>query len=349
MDRYSISIASVTPNQSTAPTYTELGPVVASGLSWMTELSREGSATASCDPSTLDDSILDAVAEALDDDSDVPWLELWIHRDDTRVHRGPIVGLSVSGTGETWTFNSRGPLYGLRYMYVLAEVVHSGDDQHDIAVGLIDQFQDEDYGHRGIDTTQVTASGTTRDRTYPIGDPVFERLIELAEVTNGFDVWLDDLELNLGSKGSDLTETVVLDRRGIVDAGLSISFAAGDLASEALALNTDEDPLTSTSEDTTLRNSFGKTGVVGSFDGVTQQGTLDDHASGLQAARSRPFISPQPKLLPVSGAGVLDFSTGDTIEFSPRIGVDLTLERRVQVKSVSVSDVGEEEIGVQFL
>lgn len=350
MDRYSVSIAEHVPSQASTPTVTELGPVPASGLSWSEELSREGEASASCDVATLDSSITDAVAEQLDNDDDVPHLELFIHRDDTRVHRGPIVGLTVSGTGDKWTFVSRGPLYWLRYMYVLAATTHSGVDQFTIGAGLIDQWQDEDYGNFGLDTSGVGTSGTTRDRTYEEGDEVFQRLIELAEVQNGFDVWvdMDDLDVHFGTKGSDKTGTVVLDRRGIVDAGLSVSFAAGDLASDALALNTDEDPLTSTSVNTTLRQSFGKTGVVGSFDKVTVQSTLDDHAAALQQARTRPFVSPQPKLFPVSGAGVLDFTTGDTVQFAPRIGVELVLDRRVQRKAVNVGEEGQEEISVAF-
>jgi hypothetical protein len=291
---------------------------------------------------------LDAVAEALDNDDDVPHLELFIHRDDVRVHRGPIVGLTINGLGESWTFHSRGPLYWLHYMYVLAATTHSTVDQFTIAAGLIDQWQSEDYGDFGLDTSGVGTSGTTRDRTYDEGDDVYQRLIELAEVADGFDVWvdMDDLDVHFGTKGSDLTGSVVLDRRGLVDAGLSISFAAGDLASQALGLNTDEIPLTSTHENTTLRNSFGKTGVVGAFDKVTVQATLDDHAQALQEARTRPLVSPQPRLFPVSGAGVLDFTTGDTVQFAPRIGVDLVLERRVQRKTVSVGDDGSEEIGV---
>jgi hypothetical protein len=173
-------------------------------------------------------------------------------------------------------------------------------------------------------------------------------LIELAEVTNGFDIWvdMDDLDVHFGAKGTDLTGTVVLDRRGLVDAGLSASFAAEDIASQALGLTTDDPPLTSTSENTTLRNSFGKTGVVAAFDKVTKQSTLNDHAQALQEARTRPLVSPQPRLLPVSGAGVLDFSVGDVVQFAPRIGVDLVLERRVQRKEISVGDDGSEEISV---
>lgn len=350
MDRYTISLADHSPNQTTGPTITELGPIPAFGLTWGEELSREGEASASCKVSTLDSSITDVVADVLSNDDSVPHLELFVRRDATIVHRGSVVGLTVSDTGDDWTFRSVGPLYWLRYMYILARTVHNNVDDFTIAAGMIDQWQTQNFGDRGLDTSGVGLAGTTSDLTLEQGNNVFDRLTSFAEgFGGGFDVWVDlaTLAVNFGTKGVDKTGTVVLDRRGITDAGLSISMAAGDIASQALALNTDDQkPLDSTATNLTLESTFGKTGVVGSFNGVTQQATLDDHATNLQAARDRPLVSPQPRLFPVAGVGVLDFETGDTVQFAPRIGVDLVLERRVLRKQVSVGDDGNEEISV---
>lgn len=350
---YNVSVVHRSPNQLTAPTLTELGPVYASGLSWGEELSREGEATATTTPETLSEDITDQIVEALDNDSDVPGLELWIRRGSTLVFQGPLVGLQVQGEDVSWSLVARGPLYYLRYMFLResATLEFDGVDQHTIAETLIDDWQSLDYGNYGLDLSQITASGTTRDRTYAAGDNVYQRVTELGAVDGGFDIWVNaDREVMLGTKGSDLTGSVVLDRRGITDAGLAVSFAAGDLASEAYGRNTDdESPLSSEQSDTTLRQSFGRSGVAGSFDGVTAQSTMDDHAQALLDSRTRPLVSPTPQLIPVDGAGVDDFGTGDTVVFAPRIGISgLSLERRVLKKSVTVSDDGTESIGVEF-
>lgn len=347
---YSVSITHRSPNTSAAPTLTELGPVVASDLSWSEELTREGAASASTVPETLDQDIIDSITEILNNDDTVDGLELWIYRGATLVFQGPIVGIQVQQDG-TWTFVARGLLYYLRYFFLreVATLAFSGVDQHLIGQTLVDDWQSLDHGNFGIDTSGISTSGTTRDRTYTAGDNVYQRLIELAEVDGGFDVWFSDRQLMFGTKGTDLTGSVVLDRRGISNSGIAVSLAAGDLASEAYGTNTDESPLTSELSNTALRESFGRAGISASFDGVTVQATLDDHTQALLDARTRPFVSASPELIPVDGAGVTDFDTGDTVAFGPRIGIpDVVLERRVLKKSVSVGDDGNESINVEF-
>lgn len=361
MVTYSVSVAQRTPALSGSPTLTEIGPVHASGLSWGAELNREGEATASAVIDTLDADVKGAVQEQLDDDSDVTGLELWInHSDDDGnnelVHQGPIVGYQFQGTGDTISFVSRGLLYYLRHMIVdpvfsAATAEFTNVDQYTIATTLIDDWQSGTSGNFGIDTSGVGLSGTTRDRVYQYGDNVFQRVTELAEVDGGFDMSIDaDRNLVLvAEKGSDRSGSVVLDRRGLTDAGLAISLAEGDIASTAFVSNTDQDnPLTAVQNDTTLRDSFGRTGVFASFDGITSQTTLQGKAKVLRDSRNRPLISPTPQLLPVVGAGPLDFDVGDTVAFSPSIGIELNLARRVLRKNVSVGDDGNESINVEL-
>lgn len=350
MDRYNVSLVQRVPTQLTVPGFITVGPVIASGLMWSTELGREGAASVVCNPATLEENVINLFLDTLNDNDAVPGLELWIHRDSDLVHRGPIIGWTVSGTGEQWALRSAGPLYYLRYMYVLAATTHSGVDQFSIGSALINQWQDADWGHFGLDTSGIGLSGVSRTKEYSVGDAVFSSLVELAEAKNGFDVWVDltNMSVNFGTKGSDKSNSVILDRRGISDAGMAVSLAAGDLASEGRAVNTDDAaPLSSVHTNTTLQGSFGKTGIVSALSDVVEQTFLDDHAQSLQEARTRPLIAPDARLIPVSGAGVLDFDTGDLIEFVPRIGIEnVVLTRSVQRKEVTVSDDGSEEIGV---
>lgn len=351
MDNYAVSLVHRAPAQLTAPTFTELGPIPAIGLRWADEHNREGDAAVAFNPSTLESAVVDSLVDALDDDTTVPGLELWVYRGSSRVFRGPIIGVTISGIGDEWALVAAGPLYYLRYMYVLADTTYAGTDQHTIGKALIDQWQAENYGHFGLDTSSIGASGTTRDRSYEQGDDVFTRLVQLMEVNNGFDAWIDPdtYEVNFGTKGSDKSATVVLDRRGITDAGLAFSLAAGDIASEGLALNTDDPPTTATVANSSLESSFGKTGIVASFYDVVQQSTLTDHATALQAARSKPLVVPSPKLFPVAGADVTDFESGDTVQFVPEVGVpNLTYTRRIQRRQITVTEDGNEDIGVTF-
>jgi hypothetical protein len=152
------------------------------------------------------------------------------------------------------------------------------------------------------------------------------------------------------SRGSDLSASVVLDRRGVVDPGVAVSKAAGGFASTVFASSSGDTVLTSTATDTTLRQSFGYWGHAETFDSVTVQGTLDDHADRMLADRNRAMFVPSPTVIPVSGSSPVAFDPGDTIEFSYDFGVGLvTVQRRVLRKTVSVGEEGQEDLGVSFL
>jgi hypothetical protein len=351
---YSVSVVKRTPTQSSTPTLVEVGPILdPSGLSWSDELNRETEASVSCDPRLLSEPVKVQIREDLDDDSDTPGLELWIYRDSVRVFEGPIVGYQIQGEANTLTVTARGLLYYLRGMWLLADFAQT-DDQYDIGKMLVDQWQAEDYGHFGIDTSGIGTSGTNRQRTWLAHEQhnVFQRLSELADVNGGFDYWVEnetrDLEF-AAARGTDLSATVFLDRRGVVDPGIAVSKAAGSFASTAFASSSGDMVLTSSDVDATLRQSFGYWGHAETFDGVTVQATLDDHAARLLADRNRVMFVPAPSVIPVSGSSPTAFDPGDTIEFSYDFGVGtVTVQRRVLKKQVSVGDEGQEDMGVAF-
>jgi hypothetical protein len=182
---------------------------------------------------------------------------------------------------------------------------------------------------------------------------VFQRLSELADLDGGFDFWVETVTRDLkfaAAKGSDVSAQVIFDRRGVEDPGISVSKAAGSFASVAFASSSGDVVLTSSVEDATLRQSFGLWGHAETFDSVSEQATLDDHAQRLLDERSKALFVPGPKLIPVSGSGVTDFTTGDTVEFAYDAGFGLlVVQRRVLRKQVTVSDEGAESIAVSFV
>lgn len=349
---YRVTIAARTPAQSAAPTLTEVGPVIdARGLKWETALNAAGTVTVTCDPRTLPADVKSRFLNL----AAYP-CELWLYRNGTKVHAGPVIGLA-GGTPDL-TITAPGLLYYTRYMAVAADHVFTATDQWTIARTLIAQWQALDYGDFGLDVSAVTLSGVTRDRTY-LGTVeehlVGQRLAELAAVLDGFDFWIDPVTraLNLAAaRGSDLSATVILDARGITKAGSFYGVAAGDIASEAAGRTYDratDAVLTSTAVNTALRATFGRCAVSGTWDGITDQQTLDDHTGALLTTRAVPLFTVDPALQPVSGAAVGDYDVGDTVTWDDDDGIGRRTEaRRVARRTVTVTDDGDEEVAVDF-
>lgn len=368
---YTASLARAVPQSAAPPVYEELGPLTMAGgggLSWSEIHNQEEEATVTVHPENLTPDIKAALRSLFDGDpANVPWLELWITRHLIPVHRGRIILPNWTQTemGLLLTLNSRGPLYELRSMWVRILLDYRGgliEDQHQIVVDLIDQWQNLAFGNLGIDTSAVTASGVDREIHYDPAEEhnVHQRVLELATRINGFDVWVE-LEtgpearvLNLGTRGADLTDTVVLDRRGLADTGLAVSLTAGDLASEAFGASHDPaGTLASTFSDTALRAAIGRRGIAGTFAGISVQATLDDYTEAMQVTRALPMITPQPQLIPVAGADEVAFGAGDIVQFVPDLGIDegderVVLNRRVLAKRVTVGDNGNVAIGVEY-
>lgn len=353
MASYEVSIAARTPAAAAPPTITEIGPVVdARSLWWEQELNGVGAAGIRCNPHTLEADI----RTRLRDLTAYP-CELWIKRDGILVHAGPILGYSIGDDGDL-ELRSAGLLYYCRFMLVNADQTFAGVDQWTIARTLISQWQALAYGDFGIDTSAVTTSGITRDRSY-LGSveehPVLQRLEELAACIDGFDFRIDPTtrELELAAQlGSDLSGSVILDQRGITNPGSTTSVAAGDIASDAKGRAykaATDSMLTSTAANTTLRASFGRVGISGTFDGVTVQATLDDYTEALLTNRGTPKFTADPQLVPVAGAGIDDFGVGDTVtwDFDDGLG-RRTLALRVRRLRVTIADDGSEELACEF-
>lgn len=341
-------MAARTPAQLAAPTLTEVERIAFDGLSWETEVNRAGSIQVGC----VVDKLAAPIKARLRNLDQFP-TELRVHRDGVVMAAGPITGGGIQGS--TLTLYARGLLYYLRYMLVTADLTYAAVDQHLIAKGLVDHWQNLDYGNFGIDTSGITASGVTRDRTYKANElPNIGHVVELlSQVDNGFDATVNPssraLVLHHPEQGIDRTATVHLDARNITDAGVSFSVAAEDVASDAFGVGTGEEPFTAHKFDAAVRASFGRSGVGQTFDGVAQQATLDGHTQALLASRAVQWFQPAPGLFPVTDADVDDFDAGDTVSFSYDSGLGLhTGPYRVAAKRVQVDADGAETISVGF-
>jgi hypothetical protein len=340
-----------TPNESAAPTLTTLGPIAFTNLSYEDELSRDGSLEFSCRPERLDPD----TRAALFDLSAQP-LEVVLREGSAVRFAGPVWSWGLQGG--TLSANCRGLLAFTRYMQVdgdTGDLAFSATDQYAIVAALIDAWQALDYGDYGLDTSQVGSSGVTRDAPYLAAErhQVYQRIVELSERINGFDVWVTpDRELHLAAeRGSDLSDAVFLDLRNITSGDEQASVAAGDVASEAwgVGTSTGDSAYTSQQANAALRATFGRCGVSDTFDSVSGQGTLDDHTGRLLDERSSMLVTPGPGLHPVRDAGVGDFDVGDTISyiFATALGTRARAYRVVK-KRVQVDEGGSVNMAVEF-
>lgn len=156
-------------------------------------------------------------------------LEIGVHeaavrRNRVEVWTGPLLTLDESDdTGNrTVKFGGEGLLAYTRKMHVTStlEYVVATDDQFTIARGLVAHHQAKGGGDFGIDTSAGTTSGRKRDRIYYGFElkNIYEALVELAEVEDGFDLEVDPatraLNLYYPKRGIRRTD-VVFDERNI--------------------------------------------------------------------------------------------------------------------------------------
>lgn len=148
--------------------------------------------------------------------------EAVITRNKAVVWRGPVD--TPSETDETGNrfvdFGGEGLESYLKQWHVTTTLTHAAVDQFTIARGLVAHHQGKAGGNFGIDTSAVNLSGVVRDRTYHGVElkNIFEALVELAEVENGFDFHVDpasrELVLHYPRRGSRKPD-LIFDERTI--------------------------------------------------------------------------------------------------------------------------------------
>lgn len=346
---YAISITARVQQQTTSPILTETAPLLAAETLWWEE-QLNGVGEHGCG---LPAEVLDQGTRDLLRDPDTSPAELWVYRNQQLVAAGPIIGYALRG--DLLELQARGLLYYLGYMVIgpdTGDQIFTNVDQFTIAKAVVDAWQALDYGDYGIDTSSVGTSGMNRDATFLAVKPtrVLEAVLRVGRRINGFDVTVDPttraLELFHPEKGI-VRPHVVIDGRNVASPGEEVSTAVNDIASEAYAIG--EEDLVATASNTTLRSQFGRVGVWNTFEGVSQQPTLDDHAAQLQKDHDGALLVLGPDMVPLVGADEGDFETGDMITYSYDSGLGLrTLTRRVAVKRYELRG-GSEKVRVGFI
>ena len=348
MATYNVVAVQRTAQSSAVPTLAELGPLEAS-IEYTDILNEapEGRFVMDVDSLQADikTSLRDPIAQPL---------EVWVYRESTLVFKGPMVGGQLDAGMLTLT--ARGAEFYTAYMLVETAKTFAAVDQYTIATDLIDDWQVQTYGNYGLDTSAIGTSGTTRSLVIP-GDEeprvVYELLLEMAGVDNGFDWWVDptDGELKLAAaRGSDKSASVFLER-GVISPAIRFTVAPGHIASEVYAASTGgATVLTTSKSNTSLRSAWGRAGVGISVDDDPDATTLGDAAQAYLDERDSTLFLPGPEMIPVAGAGVEDYNVGDSVTYAYDAGLgQQTGTYRLRRRKVTVGSDGQERMAVDFV
>lgn len=272
--------------------------------------------------------------------------ELWIKRNtsftaSTLIAAGPITGCHL--VGQELTVTAPGLLSYLEYWLRDTDYAtgNGGIDQATIVQQLVDQWQAFPYGSDGIVTTGLTATGVTRilNLSGREGKLILPVIAEMGGRNNGFDLTVDPatraLKMWSPRKGSDLTNSVIIDKRSMGEIDLAWTVAPGSVGSEVFASSssTTDPSRVSIATNPALRSTFGRSYVTRSFQDISDQATLDDYANRALVDVGTQHYTLSPKLLPVDGFNYGDFSTGDLITFDMDAGLG---QQRFPIRVASI-------------
>lgn len=352
---YEAVLVAVTPASSGPPAYTEVCPLKWTGLTLLEELSGPGKTTLDVQIGTIDP----AGQARLRDLTAAP-CELWIRRNSTFtsssiVAAGPVTGCHL--VDQKLTITAPGLLSYMNYWLRDSDYSANLLDQATIVQQLVDQWQAQAYGHDGIVTTGLTATGVPRilNLSGRDGKFILPVITEMGSRNNGFDLTVNPanrtLQLWSPRKGSDLTSSVILDRRSIGEIDVSWSAAPGITASEMFSSSssTTGTTLVSLRSNPTLRSTFGRSYATRSYQDIADQTTLDDYGDRALVDLGSQHFTLSPKLVPVTGFQFGDFSTGDLLKFDMDAGLGQQ-QFTIRVASIETKlDIGREMLAVGVL
>jgi hypothetical protein len=346
---YDVALVRRIPASSGGPTFTPISPIKWSGLSFSREVGTPGRLDLSC---TVDS--LDTAARAALVDLSVTPCEIWCYRDGVQVHAGPLTNYQIQA--RKITMYSPGLLAYISYMVRDTALIYTDTDQAVIVAALVGNYQAQTYGDFGIDISHLTVTGVTRDFTLLASDlkSIDSALKEMGNRDNGFDLAVSPADRRLlmysPRQGTDLSATVILDRRSISDPSYSHSVGPGQIASDAAVSGSSATTgnVVGSASNTVLRATFGRTMIAASSNDAPALSIATAQAIRLLDDNDTPLHSLSPGLLPVAGFDYDDFGPGDIITYNYDAGLgEQTFTPRVRSVTVAL-DKGTERFAVEF-
>lgn len=351
---YEMVVVGRLPQIAGPPTFIEVDGIEWKDLRYTNTLSEAQELEMSCQISSVTEPVLQRLRRPHELAT-----ELWLYRNGKIVFAGPLVGWRNSG--ESLTLSAKGLLAYLRLMLVVSDLTFVQQDQFTFVKTLVDQWQNLEFGHFGIDTSAVGASGVLRDGSYFKKElhNVGQRVEEMGKRIDGFDTEINpatrQLQLWYPTKGVDRStgeDAIVIDARNITSGDTLCSVAVGDLASEGFATGSSsgaDASLWSEQANEELRAKYGRSAVTGTWSDVSQQTTLDAYARGLVDARSEALIVPGPAVRVTPDADLDDYGVGDAISYDLAGLLGVSGAFRIRRQSVRVTGTGKESVDLEFV
>lgn len=352
--KYELVCVARIPQTSGAPAFLIIDPIDWTGITHTEELSAASTLSTTAKISNLTEPVLQRLRKMAELPS-----EMWLYRNGKQVFSGPLLGWNVNG--ESLTLQSQDLMAYTRMMYITQDLKYTNIEQFDIVAGLINQWQDLDYGNFGIDTTGIAASGIPRTITYAYKElhNVAQRIDDLTKMTDGFDIGIDPasrkLELYHPYRGVDRStgeDAIVFDSRNVTSTDIVSSAAPGDLASEGLGTGTASGadvPFVSSASNLELRARYGRTGFTGTFDQVTDQASLESYVQAMIDARGATLMIPGPNARVTVDSDVSAYDVGDTVDYQLHSELSVSGAFRIRKRVITVADTGTESVSVEFV
>lgn len=353
--KYELVAVARIPQTNGPPTFLEVDPLDWVSINWSEELSGIPSMSASVKISSLTDS----VKLRLQTPHDLP-TELWLYRNGKHIFAGPLLGFNAQDE-DSITLESKGLLVYTQMWYVTRDLVYKGIEQFQIVKGLIDQWQELEFGNFGIDTSDLPDSGVRRDVTYNYKElhNVYERILELSKLTDGFDFSIDpagrNLELWFSQRGVDRSvgeDRIVFDQRNVTSSNIVCSIGPQDLASDAIGTGTGSaTDITYVSRyySPEVRAKYGRVGIMGTFGQVPDQSTLDSYTNAMLIARKEALLIPGPNARVSVDSDIGSYDIGDTVDYQLHSTLDVAGAYRIRKRTVTVRETGTESVSIEFV
>lgn len=358
MSVFEVSLVARTPAASGAPTLVEVDRLVVDSISYTETLNQPGSASLGCPIRSLSSAVKTRLAQL-----DQFPCEVRIYYDAVLQWAGEVQTLSVDG--QTCTLGCVDLLGYTNRMGITVDQTFTFIDQFTVVKNLVDFWQNQSYGHFGIDTSTVGTCGVTIEYVYLHTelDNIGQTILNLGLSNTGFDIWVDPttrkLKMAYPTRGSDLTGSVFMDARNIDSGSIAVSVAPGDLISDVSATGNGMTGANgtaftgyATAETTAVLQNYGRCWASCTVNGVQDQTTLNNYAAYYASQRKAQLIQPGVTLVPNIGTGAIPgaFHPGDTIAYSFDAGLGLQSGNyRVSQITVTADNGGNTRMSVHFV
>lgn len=289
-------------------------------------------------------------------------VSVWVERDGTIMWCGPLWTDSSYFTTDAYVLNGEGWLSYFRRRLLRADKTYTGVEQVLIAKDLLDYAQVQPGGNVGVVTTDTTATGVTRDRTYLAVERgwIGERIEQLAAVLNGFFFrfegrWsggtLQTRFLTSYPKTGRVTDLVF--ELGKQLTGDNCRRDATALVSHVDAIgatpSAGTEPLLGSASDTSRLANMPMLDDVVTFSDVSVQATLDAHAANRLARGKTPMDIPALQVDAGGDTPLGSYVVGDNVEVRIDAGLCQLNDRYIVTeRSVDVDASGGETVTCSY-